>query len=81
MQEKIGEPGEKPVEASMDWKPNPRTAPGPGIKPRLRLSGAHCAGDEPLRSPKLTQKTKITFFVFSCPNYFHLETFPLACVF
>ncbi len=28
-------PGEKPVEASLDWKPNGHTAPGLGIKPGL----------------------------------------------
>ncbi len=36
----ILEPGEKPAEATMDWKPNSRTAPGPGIEPGL--SGAQC---------------------------------------
>ncbi len=35
---KTGESGEKPAEASMDWKPNGHTAQGPGIKPGL--SGA-----------------------------------------
>ncbi len=35
---KTGDPGEKPVEASLDWKPNARTAPGPGIEPGV--SGA-----------------------------------------
>ncbi len=35
---KTREPGEKPAEASMDWKPNACTAPGPGIEPGL--SGA-----------------------------------------
>ncbi len=28
-------PGEKPAEASLDWKPNGHTAPGPGIEPGL----------------------------------------------
>ncbi len=39
-------PGEKPMEASLDWKPNVglHTAPGPGIKPWLRLSGPQCRG-------------------------------------
>ena len=30
---KTGVPGEKPAEASLDWKPNGHTAPGPGIEP------------------------------------------------
>ena len=36
------EPGEKHVEASMDWRPNARTAPGQGIEPGL--SGAQHRG-------------------------------------
>ncbi len=28
-------PGEKPAEASLDWKPNGHTVPGLGIEPRL----------------------------------------------
>ncbi len=28
-------PGEKPAEASLDWKPNEHTALGPGIEPGL----------------------------------------------
>ena len=35
-------PGEKPAEASLDWKPNEHTAPGPGIEPGL--SGPQCRG-------------------------------------
>ena len=39
-------PGEKPAEASLDWKPIAHTALGPGIEP-----GTHwCKGrEEPLR--------------------------------
>ncbi len=32
---KTGVPGEKPAEASLDWKPSGHTAPGPGIEPGL----------------------------------------------
>ncbi len=42
MQEENRKPGEKSAEASMDWKPNARTAPGLGIEPGL--SGARCHG-------------------------------------
>ncbi len=40
--QKTGVPGEKPVEASLDWKPNGHTASGLGITPWL--NGPRCQG-------------------------------------
>ncbi len=34
-EEKKGVPREKPAEASLGWKSNGHTAPGPGIEPGL----------------------------------------------
>ncbi len=42
MQEENLSAREKPVEASLDWKPNGHTAPGPRIEPGL--SGSRCGG-------------------------------------
>ena len=54
---KTGEPGEKPAEASMDWKPNAHKAPGPGLEPGTSVVQGEGTTAAPPAPPKQTIDT------------------------
>ncbi len=68
MQEENRGTRKKPAESSMDWKPNARTAPGPGIEPGL--SGAQRRERTATYFPRryLENPTFAHCFILNCKN-------------
>ncbi len=63
---KTGVPGEKPAEASLDWKPNGHTTPGLGIEPGL--SGPRRGGSTATlpASPDFTMSKRCCYCFCCC---------------